>query len=267
VIKAQVELGKLEDRLTTLMDRRIPVSAKLNALLGRTDDTLLPWPADAPEDSSKSTLNAERLSELLEQSNPELKRAASMVAREEARVALAKRNYYPDFGFGLDYVFTDKSDIGDPEGSGKDAVVAMVSLNIPIYTGKYRAARREAEAAHLAAEMSLQNTTNHLKASLQNALFEFRDAERKIGLYRDTLLPKANQALEVARQAFEGGGADFLDLIDAERTLLEFDLSYARALRDRAIRHAQIKMLLGADMAATFDPHDSESVSGMHHEQ
>ncbi len=264
VIKAQVELGKLEDRLATLIDRRVPISAELNAVLGRVSTVVHPWPAEAPADTNWLEPSFERLSRQLEQNSPELKKAGSVAAKEKARVALAKRNYYPDIGFGLDYMFTGKSSIGNPEDSGKDAVVAMVSINLPIYLGKYRAALREAEANRLAADKVLEDETNRVYAVLQTASFGFRDAERKIGLYRDTLLPKARQSLEVARQAFEGERADFLDLIDAERTLLEFDLSYARALADRSIRLAEIEMIVGTEIPTNAGIHEAGSMDDTH---
>jgi len=77
------------------------------------------------------------------------------------------------------------------------------------------------------------------------ALFRLRDAERKINLYRDTLVPKANQSLRAVQQAFRTGKASFLDVIDSQRVLLEFELSYERALADHAQRLAELEMLVG----------------------
>ena len=83
------------------------------------------------------------------------------------------------------------------------------------------------------------------------ALYHFRDAGRKIDLYRDTLIPKAEQSLNVTQQAFSAGQADFLDLIDTQRVLLEFKLSYERALAHRAQRLAEIEKLVGEDVPRT----------------
>ena len=85
-------------------------------------------------------------------------------------------------------------------------------------------------------------------ADLKLVLYNFHDAERKIDLYRDTLIPKADQALNVTQQAFETGKASFLDLIDAQRTLLEFRLAYERALTNRAQRLAEIEMITGEEV-------------------
>ena len=143
--------------------------------------------------------------------------------------------------------------------SGKDPVVAMFSMSLPFANReKYRAAEREAEFRLDAARKERADKVNELSAALQMALYDFRDSERKINLYRDTLLPKARQALEVTRQGFEAGRADFLDLIDAERTLLAFDLSYARAQADRAVSLAEIEMLVGREIGQATSGKEDE---------
>lgn len=240
VIKAQVELGKLEERLKELADRRAPMSARLHALLGRAADELLPWPSDEPPVGPAVPVFETLAAAMLEQ-NPELAASVARVAEADAAIALARRNYYPDVGLGLDYVFTgDNPTVPD---SGKDALMATLSLNLPLGIGKYRAAEREAKAVRSAATAGLENRWNTLLAELRMALFDLRDATRKESLYRDTLLPKARQSLSVAQQAFEAGKADFLDIIDAERTLLAFELAEARAKADAAIASAKLNTL------------------------
>jgi outer membrane protein TolC len=92
------------------------------------------------------------------------------------------------------------------------------------------------------------------------AVFRYRDAGRKIGLYRDTLVPKVEQSLKVARQAFEAGEAEFLSLIDAERMLLEFELLHEQARTQRARQLALIEKLVGmpADTISRPEPAPEE---------
>ncbi len=259
VIKAQVELGKLEDRLKTLGDLRSPASARLNAALGRSSEVLLPWPKTPPAEGAVD-VSYERLMAWLNARNPELRAAEAMIAKGEAAVELARLNHEPDGMLGLDYVFTGESSMASPPpDSGKDPIVAMFSINLPMLNRpKYDAAEREAESRLDATRNERADKVNELSAALQMALYDFRDSERKINLYRDTLLPKARQALEVTRQAFEAGRADFLDLIDAERTLLEFDLSYARAQSDRVVSLARTEMLVGGEVAPAVEEEKPE---------
>ena len=89
-------------------------------------------------------------------------------------------------------------------------------------------------------------------------LFGLRDADRKIDLYRNTLLPKAEQSLKVTELAFTTDKATFLDLIDSQRILLGFQLEQKRALADRAQRVAEIEMLTGGGMSQKLPARSNE---------
>jgi len=245
VIQAQVELGKLDDRLRSLETLREPIVARLNAALNRPTRLPLPWPRSLPE--SAASFTDEQAMQWLSESNPELRRLEHLVAKEETGISLAAKDYYPDISLGVDYVETGDALNPDTADSGKDPVMAMVSINLPIWHGKYRAAEREARLRKTAAESSREDTGRRLEADLKLALYQFRDAERKLDLYGDTLVPKAEQSLAVAQQGFEAGSTDFIALIDAERLLLEFRLAERRAEADRGRRLAEIEMLTGKD--------------------
>ena len=243
VIKAQVELGKLDDRLRTLRDLRRPMAARLNAALNRPYNVPLPWPHQAPLDGA--TIVADEMFAQFVDANPELKSLDSLVRKEEQSIALARKEFFPSFSLGVDYVSTGEALMAEATDSGKDPVVAMIALDIPIWRGKYKAGVEEARHRHQAAELARNNTSNVLAADLQMVLYRFHDAERKIDLYGDTLVPQSIQALEVAEEAYRAGTADFLNLIDAERLLLEFQLAHQRSLADREIALAEVEKLVG----------------------
>lgn len=246
VTKAQVELGKLEERLRALRDLRVPVSAKLSAALNRPAGEPLPWPSRPVEE--KTTLSDEQLTERLKSENPSLKALGFKVERERQGIELAQKAYYPDFTLGMEVIDTGSAATPGVEDSGKDPIIASVSINLPIWFQKYSAGEREARDLYTAAEGERQDRENLLIADLKAALYYFRDAERKMDLYRNALIPKAQQSLNVATQGFEAGTTSFLDLIDAERSLLEFQLSYERAFANRAQRLAELEMLAGGNI-------------------
>ncbi len=76
-------------------------------------------------------------------------------------------------------------------------------------------------------------------------MFKYQDAERKIALYRDALIPKADENVKVIQRSFEAGKSDFLSLIDAERILLEFQLTYERAIANREQGLSTVEKLVG----------------------
>ena len=246
VIKAQVELGKLDDGVRSLLDLRGPLAARLNAALGRPAEVPVPWPVGLPEERIEAE-DADLLA-LTKEANPELKALQSDVAKHESAVELAAKRYYPDVTFGMDYVETDHAIMPNLKESGKDPVIASVSINLPVWRESYRAAERQAEARLRSAQRALADRENTLGSDLKVALYYMRDAERKMDLYRDFLIPLAEESLKATEAAYTAGGADFLNLLDAQRMLLEFQLLLERALADHVRRLAEAEMLVGENL-------------------
>ncbi len=249
VIRAQVELGKLDDQLRALKDLREPMVARLNATLNRAPGAPLPWPK-AIQGIDVSVTDGELLA-WLAQTNPEIRALDSEAARWEHVIKLAEKEYFPDVTVGLGYIDTANSTSGrHPSDDGNDPIIAMVSVNLPIWRDKLSAGVREARYRHLAAVRRKLDVTNTLSVTLKLAAYGFRDANRKIELYRDALLPKAKESLKATDASFRAGKASFTDLIDAQRILLEFELAYERALANKAQRLAELERLTGQDFAS-----------------
>ena len=257
VIRAQVELGKLEDQLRSLKDLKQPIAAKLNAALNRPTDVDVSWPTEVPQEALDAT--DQQILAWMREANPELKALDAQIEKQRTAIQLARRDYFPDVTLGVDYIDTGSAR-SHTSDNGKDPVAAMVSVNLPIWHRKYRAAEREARARRRAARGQREDRANTLMAEVKLVLFRFRDAERKIDLYRDTLVPKAEQSLRATETAYRGGKMDFLNLIDAERLLLTFRLAYERALADCAQRLAETEMLVGRELprAASDQPQERQ---------
>ena len=256
VIKTQVELGKLEDRLHSLQDLMKPMVTKLNMALNRPSNMPLPVPKGLPQE--KPAFVDDDLFSLLRENNPNLKAFDYMTTKEDLAIQLAGKNYFPDMTLGVDYIDTASRTDANPVDNGKDPIVAMLSINLPIWQKKYDAIKSEARARRRAVVREKKEKENSLIADLEVALFGLRDADRKIDLYRDTLLPKAEQSVKVTELAFAADKAPFLDMIDSQRILLGFQLEHQRALADRAQRVAEIEMLTGGEMGQKLPARSSE---------
>lgn len=250
IIRPQVELGKLEDRLLSLEDLRRPLAARINALLDRPDETEVPLPGSVPV-----MVIAEDDEELLDEmlsANPQLRYWETETGKAEARTALARRDYFPDVTFGVETIETDDARSPNAMSDGDNPIIASMSFNIPIWFEARAAAVDEGAAQARAARYNRAGLARKLTADLELALYKYRDAGRKIDLYRDTLVPKAEQALGVTLEAFMTGQGTALDLVDSEQTLLELQLAYYRALADQAQRLAEIETLVGRELPCTF---------------
>lgn len=241
-IRAQVELAKIEDVLKNLEDLREPIVARLNAVLNRRNFEMLPWPRR--EEFVPVQIQREKLIELLRQMNPELGALDFELEAAKSKVELAKKKFYPDVGVGVDSIQTD---------GGDDAVILMFSMNLPIWRDSYKAAHRQAKANVRKTAQQKRESENTLIARAERVLYDFEDSERKIKLYGDILVPKAEELLEASETAYTGGTIDFLSLVDAQRTLLEYQLRYERAVTDNQQKLANLEMLAGAELPVQSD--------------
>jgi cobalt-zinc-cadmium efflux system outer membrane protein len=246
VIKAQVELGKLEDHLRTLQEQRVPKAARLRALLNLPEDIVLPIPSSISV--VEAPLVEDSVINLIRQYNPDLKALEKLIERERAGERLAGKQALPSFSIGVDYIQTGKAVNSDVPESGKDPWMVGASVSLPIWFGKNSARSQEARARRRAAEYDLQDTENQLAAMTERLLFEYSDALRKIRLYRDGLVPKAQQSLNANYTAYQAGETDFLNVLDAQRQLLDFQLTVARQQTALATKRAQLEMLGGTEL-------------------
>jgi cobalt-zinc-cadmium efflux system outer membrane protein len=248
VVKAQIELARMEDMVRELELMRSPVGARLNAELDR--------PAEAPLTAAPKALAEERLAVsdaevlvALDKASPELAAMDAEVRAAQDSVRLARRGPIPDLVLKAGFMTMEQ------EGMSRDQGPQLgVGLSIPLWFGKYRAMRQEADAKLSAAEYSRRDTANRLGTEAKMALFGLRDADRKAGLYRDTIIPRAEESLAAAHAAYKTGKLKFAELLDAQRVLLQFQLELARAQANRAQRLAEVEMLVGRELPKEIVP-------------
>ena len=252
VIKAQVELGKLEDRLLTLEEMTVPTAARLRAALNLPDSIELPVPSTIAPGTpllDRDSVLAKTLA-----NNPDLIAIDHLVRKEKAEISLAGKTSYPNFTLGVDYLETGQALNPSLDESGKDPWIVSVSVNLPIWFGKNKAKRNAARARHKMAQHNLEDAKNALAAVTEKVLFEYEDAQRKTSLYSDGLIPKAEQSLNVSYTAYQAGESDFLTLLDAQRQLLDFQLKLEKSLTESSKKLAELEMLTGHQIDYNLKP-------------
>ena len=243
LIRLQIEVGKLEDLARTREDALAPVRARLNALMDRPETAIVPLPAERPEVGTAPAF--EGLRGVLAESAPRVRIRERQRAWADARLATARRDRWPDWTVGVDWIQTDDALNPAMMDSGKDPVVVSLSVDVPIFRGKHDGPVREAEERRLAADRMRADEESALAARAEEILYRWRDADRRDDLYGDFLLPKAREALEATLTGYRTGKSSFLDLIDAQRTLLAMELERERAVADRGRNAAELEAVTG----------------------
>jgi len=242
LIRVQLEADRLVDRLAELKNRRQPIEAKLHSILGvkahGASEERIPIPF--PSGLTPSFMEIDQIKAV---KNPLLNQIGFKTEEHKVNLELEKKRSLPDIQVGLDWVGIGHTDMPNIHGSGRDGLAVNLGLNVPIWSKKYKALQRSEALKIEASEQHQIDARLRLEAELQQACFEFEDAQRKIALYRDQIVPKAEETLSVLLTSFESAQSSYLDVLDAERALLEFSLALDKAKTDLFRAAAEIQRI------------------------
>lgn len=216
VLRADVEVIRMEGEVRKLEALRTAAAARLNGLMDRPAATPVPTPV---LDSLPQTVPAaDTLAAWAWQSRPLLDRGRIAVERAGAGVDLARRQIWPDFTVGLSYGQRDRGQGTERMGS------AMVGFSIPVHAGRRQFAERErAEAMRRVAEADLSGIRAEVAADIGVLLAEFETARALVALYRHDILPEARAVVTSALSAYRVGTVDFMTLVEAELAVNRFE--------------------------------------------
>mgnify|MGYP001444997280 CR=1 FL=1 len=226
VLKAQVERGKLLDRLYNLRQQRLTSLANLNRLVNRPSVTAVAEGTDPAIAAMDTPL--EDLQEKAESRRPMYAAYRSLIDRYQAQHKLAELDYKPDFKVGLAYTFREPN-MAD---SGTDFAGIEVGINLPIFRDKRDAAASEAEAGTRMALAQYNDFRNQVLFNIQDAYSQVQTNHDQAKLYKTGIIPQASQALESAINGYQVGKIPFLNLLDNLMTLYTFELQYHKAVSD-----------------------------------
>lgn len=245
VIKAQVGISELIDRLYLLNENRESLVSQMNSLLNRPRNT--PFCGVADVNPSEFNHSLADLREMAGISRQELKGAKLAIEKAQHEKSLAKLNYVPDLTFGFDYTFIGKGSTTMPN-DGKDAWLGTVSLNIPIWFNKLNAQIKEKKVALESVKQNYEDTKNIVDYEVESLYYKIRSSRDIINLYKNALIPQTEQSFDAAKTGYESGEADFLNWLDAERTILQTKLTYYKAIADYQKSIAQMERVVGQDL-------------------
>ena len=251
LLKVQTEIEKLGNEILSLKDMRGVISARMNALLDLPEERILPWPSGAFATIEESQFDYEitSLVSRIKEHNPELLSLFEIIRKNEKEEKLARRAWFPDLTIQLTTIDTGDAINPDMADSGKDPFLVMFSFNVPLWFSKNNALIQSADSEIKSARNSYTNKELQLLAETQFIIYKLKDSLRQARLYNESLVPRAMQTLQVTKSAYEAGSVDFLSLIDAQRMLLQFQLSYYKYATSYYQFLAKLKKITGDEDA------------------
>ena len=242
VLQADVELATLESRRTELTRDEQVAIARINTLLHRAaDHPLPPPPAKVPLPDSLPT--AETLQQAAAQSRPDLFALQSRIRAEQANVALACKEYYPDVNLVAKY-----------DGFMPENMRPQVGMDINVPHPQRRAVGGRSRGVGATCSAIAPNTrtgwtrcamkSNRRSTGPPRASVSFR-------LYEEKILPATQRSLESAHANYTSGKLDFLRLLDAERQVNTQREMYYQAIAEYHRRLAELERAVGEPVLLT----------------
>ena len=226
VLKAQVSLSSLRERLLVMRQKRRRTEAQLNATLNRAPG--VPLGRTPAIEQTAFTFEAEQLQEMAQVERPILLGLRETIERWRVMEQLALKEYRPDFDVSAAYRQRDFT--ADPV-SGSDFVSVGLKFNLPIFQGR-KQDRKVAEARALirATEAELEAKRLEIAVLIEQLHIDADTHAQETALFRDVIIPQADQSLAAAIAGYQVNEVDFLTLLNNQVTLLNFEIDYYRHL-------------------------------------
>lgn len=234
VLRADIENDELTVRIQNLEDSRTVAITRYESTLGYPPSSTIDVPLPK---RFMNSVDAPPLDEIYKTAlirNPTLLLMEAEIRKAEAAVTLARRSAVPDFGIGVETDVKPSTPIVTPQ----------LSISLPIWRDKIAAEIEAAIASKSAAEARYTQEQLALAVEFASMAFMYRESEREYRLLKDRLIPKANDSLDVARSGYVGGQSSFIDFLEAERSLLQFELATveARKAREEALLNLSLSI-------------------------
>ncbi|MBI4667050.1 MAG: TolC family protein [Nitrospinae bacterium] len=243
VIQAQLEKSRLYERELALKEKRGLLAVRINRLLGRAPSPEFSMPGGLIETVPEPDPQGEW--KLAESGSPEIGFMAAML--ELAKKSLAKSEAEKGFNFSISAEYGQRED--NPM-ERPDLLSLKGSMSVPLWSSqkqdRYIAGAR---AAVEEAESRKREAVERVKAAVESAALSMKKEIRTINLYKNGILPQAEQALNSARASYELDRVDFLTLLTTEQMLLEYRLMMEESYMKLRSLSAELEALTGAVIA------------------
>lgn len=238
VLRAQIEVARIDQRLIVLRQEEHTAQARLNTLLYRDPESPLPLPA--PFKPADFQLSLDQLYALAHTNDPGLERDRRMIEGSEDSVKLAQKAYDPNFN--VSYSYEQRPDMADMHG-------VMVGINIPVF---FHSKQREGviEASHdlNASRREFDDRLTAVNFEIKQQYLAATASRDLMNLYSKAIVPQSSLALESSMASYEVGKVDFLSMLDNFVYVLDYEVSYYQELSNYETALARMEPLVNTDL-------------------
>lgn len=233
LLKAEFERSKLREQLNDIATNRQILSVRLNSLLSRRETENIPRLDELPEIPEKF----DEMSMQQTAHAPDLRVQRAAIAGADRRRELAEKEARPNYLIGLS---------GGTTTNALPVITLRFAMEIPIWSSTkqdplIRAAQHDIEAT----TDEYRAVERKIRGEMQELVLRFHRDTEQCRLYRERIVPNAEQTLRAARNAYAMGRGNFATVIEDFRTWLDAQVGLARRQADRLAAWSALQAIRG----------------------
>lgn len=238
VLRLQMRQNDLNQSKAILQQQFLSEQTAFNKLLNRGKNTVVNVISELGIPLNDRTINLDSL-----QFHPEILKYDKLYQSVEKSELLNQKESNPMIGFGLDYINVAQRPDLNFNDNGKDIIMPMVSLSIPIFNKKYKSKTKQNEIQQEEFNTQKQERFNKLETLLDKAIKERTSARIRYNAQSKNL-KQAKNAETILVKSYETGTIDFNDVLDIQELQLKFQLNQIKAVQNYYVQRAIINYLI-----------------------
>ncbi|MCL7423043.1 MAG: TolC family protein [Methylobacter sp.] len=244
VLLAQLELSKLLDQQIQFEGSRRNLAAQLNVLLDRPANLEITLPGSV--DEKLPAIMAEAgLYQLAETARALLEAQRENINAAQARLELARKDYFPDLDVGAAYGARDDTLAGQERA---DFVSMRLSISVPVFLADKQAKAVDQRTSELMQQRyALQDQWNQVRGQISQAHSDYRRAREQSELFKTGIIPQARQTVASMLSGYQVNKVDFLNLLQSQITLFNYEMQYWNAFTEAQQALAQLNAVVGQE--------------------
>ena len=237
VLRLQMRQNELEQLKQVLEQDYLAEQTVLNKLLNREKNIIISIKNELVMPSENALINSGNLS-----LHPELLKYDKLYESVEKSELLNQKESNPMFGFGFDYIAVSERTNLNFNDNGKDIIMPMVSVSIPIFNNKYKSKTKQNELQQKEINFQKQNKLNRLVTVLDKAVKKSNSARISYNTQAKNL-KQAKDAETILVKSYETGTIDFNDVLDIQELQLKFQINQIESIKTYYLQRTIINYL------------------------
>ncbi|MGL5681865.1 MAG: TolC family protein [Marinifilaceae bacterium] len=244
ILELQIEQSEQRAEVINLQQQASALSISFNALLNRAPTAIIVMPDSLQPDTTFYPLQMD--SYLITQQNPELLANEQLQEFHDEMVKSTRRNSLPKFGLGLQYKFVDKTKRAEMMGdkNGRDIIMPMVTVALPIYRKQYNGAIEKQKLQSQIARNNYQTILNRLQSEYSQYIAQRTSSLNTIHQFEQIVQLK-KQLLQIYTAEFSAGQRSMSSLIALYREILSYQRQTVLLIKTYNINTAHLNELMG----------------------